>query len=499
VTISRRNALRLAVLGMALTACGKPAAGSGGILRHGAVAAGGGAVSDPHGALFNESDWMRMGAIYDVLTVPGENGVVLPRLARRWTADPTMTRWRFDLRRDAVFTDGRPVRAADVLYSLRRIADKAAANGGRLGTVDAQKSTVDGDFAVVLVTSRPDADLPRSLAGVTFVVPAHTEKFDQPVGSGPFRLTKLADPDATLVRNEKWWGPLPGLDGLELRGFSDPQALAAAVTSGAIDVAASVGPTVARQAAGSSRLVVSTRPGAESYPLLMRLDKAPFDRPAVRRAVKMAVDRQALVDTVLLGHGVVGNDAPSPTDPSFPRDLPAPRRDPTRARELLTREGFPNGIDVVLHTTTAYPGMVSSATLLARQLAEAGIHAEVRQHPPATYWTRVYTVEPLVVGYHTDVTFPVWVRQTALSTSAYNETGWRDAAFDTAFATALATGDDQRRAGLLRDLQKRMADEGGWLLWGYGDGIDVASSTVKGLPKGPGFARMFLDQVRLDG
>ena len=495
--ISRRAALGAALL-LALGGCtagsgaatqtgadGPPVAG--GTLRYGTVAAGGGsAVTDPHGSLFNESDWVRMGALYDVLTLPGADGSAQPRLATSWTSAAGATRWRFELRPDAVFTDGKPVRAADVLHSLRRMATLAARNGGRLGTVDIAKSSADGEHAVVLVTASPDAELPRTLAGVTFVVPDGVEDFERPVGSGPFTLSTVDGQTAVLARNDEWWGTRPHVDRLEIRSFADPQALAAAVTSGDVDVAANVSPAAAKTAEQTGRLVVSRRPAATTYPMLMRTDQAPFDRPEVREAVKLAVDRQALVDGVLLGYGKPSGDVPGGTD------VPAPARDVAAARRLLGGE-----LNLVLHTTTAYPGMVSAATLLAKQLGEAGLRVEVRQHPPETYWTQVYTVEPLAMGYYTDVPFPVWVRQTALRTSAFNETGWQDAAFDSAFAAAMATEDAGRRDAQLKTLRERMADEGGWLVWGLGDGLDVTSPAVRALPTGTGFARIFLDGVWL--
>jgi len=192
------------------------------------------------------------------------------------------------------------------------------------------------------------------------------------------------------------------------------------------------------------------------------------------------------VDSVLLGYGSTGGDVPGGTD------VPPPARDVEEARRVLSSVS-----PVVLHTTTAYPGMVSAATLLATQLGAAGLKTEVRQHPPETYWTSVYTVEPLAMGYYTDVPFPVWVRQTALSTSAFNETGWKKADFDAEFAAAMAVVDTDQREAALKKLRERMAADGGWLVWGFGDGLDVSSAAVRGLPTGTGFARIFLDGVWL--
>ncbi|MDB1087491.1 ABC transporter substrate-binding protein [Streptomyces sp. ACA25] len=500
--------------GAALTACGQDGSGSpekspaatpageptpGGVLRYGTVAAGGGsAATDPHGILFNQSDWIRLAALYDVLVAPAGKGGVEPRLALSWEAEENATRWRFRLRDDARFTDGSPVRAADVLHSMKRMAEQSMMNGDRLGTVDIEGCAAEDDHTLLVTTSEPDAELPRTLAGVVFVVPEGTEDFDEPVGSGPFRLTALGGQSATLARNDDWWGEPPHLDGLEIRGFADPQALAAAVTSGEIDVASDVAPAAARTADQDDRLGVLSRSAANGYPLLMRLDQAPFDQEKVRQAVKLAVDRQALVDAVFLGYGTPGNDAPCADDPSYPDSLQPPERDLDAARALLAEAGHPDGLDVELHTTTAYPAMSTAAALLERQLGEAGLHVTVREHPPETYWSEVYLQEPLCTGVYAGVGFPTWARQTALSSSAYNETGRRDEAFDEAFASAMAEEDEDRRVEQVTALQEEIATEGGLVAWGAGDGLDVHDARVHGLPDGTGYARMLLDRVWLE-
>lgn len=492
--LPRRRLLGLgggAALAGLLAACGRSAttpdptaqevAGpTGATLRVGAVAAAGTAVSDPHGSLFNESDWLRLSAVYDVLVGQDEAGRPAPALATSWEPDDEARVWAFTLRTDAVFSDGRPVTAEDVLYSLQRLHELAAQNGARLGTLDVAASSVVGTDRLELVAAAPDAELPATLSLGVFVVPAGTTDFASPVGSGAFVLDTLDDQGAALRRHEGWWGEAPLVQALELRGFSDPQALTQAVGSAVVDVALAVAPAAA-EAAGDT-LVVSVRPGAECVPLLLRVDTAPFDAPGVRRAVKLALDRQALVEQVYLGYGTVGRDAIKLDDPSVPSDLPEASRDLAEARKLLAEAGHPDGLDVVLHTTTAYPAMLPTATVAAQQLAEAGIRVEVREHDPQLYWSEAYTVEPFTVGYYADTTFATTVRQTVLSTSAFSETGWEDEEFDTVFAEAMAETDGPRRLELLGGLHRRMAEEGGWVVWGFGDGIDLHAPGVSGLP-----------------
>lgn len=506
---SRRSAVTaLAAVGaLLLSACSStpakdtPAASDstpvdGGTLRYAVAGSPATAGGDPHGGLGNESDVLRFALTYDVLTVPGADGRTRPRLATSWKPDADMDRWTLTLRDDARFTDGRPVRAADVLYSLRRIAGKAAENYGRLADFDLAKSTAPDTHTVVLATRAPMADAPRALESVTFVVPEGTDDFSRPVtGSGPYRVERTGAQTAVLARNDTWWGERPHLDRIEIQAVADPQARASAVASGQADVAGSVSPAAVKSAGSAARTQVIRRDGVTEYPFVMRLDTAPFDDPRVREAFRLAADRKALVDTVFLGYGKVANDLPTPYDPSTPKDLPQRTRDVEKAKRLLAQAGHADGLTVTLHTTTSYPGMDTAATLYAQQLADIGVDAEVKVEPADTYWTAVYAKKAFYTGYYGGISFPDLTRVGLLSDSPTNETAWRSRSFDEGFAEAMATANEARRQDLLAGIQRDLWKDGGYVVWGTGDGLDLAAPGVRGLPDGPGFQRMFIDQV----
>lgn len=469
----------------------------GGTLRYAVSGSPATASNDPHGGLGNESDLLRFALTYDVLTIPGKDGSPQPRLATSWKPNKALDRWTFTLRDDAKFTDGRPVRADDVLYSLRRIADKSAQNYGRLADFDMKASRVDGDHAVVLATRAPMAQAAKALESVSFVVPEGTtdKDFTQVVsGSGPFTVRSSGAQTAVLVRNNRWWGPRPPLDRLKIQAVADPQARSNAVLSGQADVAGSVSPAAVKSA-GSSGPQVVRREGVTEYPFIMRTDTKPFDDPRVREAFRLATDRQALVDTVFLGYGDIANDLPTPYDPSYPDGLPQRRRDLAKARELLKQAGHADGLNVTLHTTTAYPGMDTAATLYSRQLSEIGVRAEVTVEPADTYWTAVYAKKAFYTGYYGGISFPDLVRVALLSASPTNETAWKNKKFDAGFTQAMGTLDADERNALLAGIQRDLWKDGGYVVWGTGDGLDLAARGVRGLPDGPGFQRMFIDQV----
>lgn len=493
----------LAVL-LAATACGggedDQASADESTLRYAAVGAPAAGTHDPHGRVGNESDYLRFAMLYDVLTVTDEEGAVQARLAESWEPDgDDLTRWTVSLREDAVFSDGEPVTAEDVLFSLNRIQGKGAENNGRLSMFDLESSSVVDEHTVELVTHQPYAEVGVALASLTFVVPEGSDDITEPViGSGPFRLEEHDDTTAVLNRHDDWWGEASGYDTLLISAMPDPAARAEAVASGQADVAGSVAPAGAQQYEEDETVQVVTRPGGMNYPLVMDLASEPFDDPDVREAVKLALDREQLVETVFLGYGEPGADLLNSEEPFAPRAEPI-ERDLDRARDLLEEAGHQDGVELTLHATNSYPGMEETATLAAEQLGEADIDVRIEVGPPDTYWAQVWNVEPFYLNSLGGSGFVDFARMALVADGPINETGWDEPDWDADFDEALATADDDQRHALLADLQQRVADEGGYVVWGTGDGIDLAAPNVNGLPTGPGFHRLFIEQVEATG
>ncbi|MEV1002466.1 ABC transporter substrate-binding protein [Nonomuraea sp. NPDC050202] len=488
--------------GCSATAPGaSPAATGTATVRYAAPGSPSNAVTDPHGLLPGESDVVRMALTYDVLTVPGADGTTKPRLATGWRPDATLTRWRITIRGDATFSDGRPVKAADALFSLRRMGKKAAENFGRMAMFDLDASATIDDTTFELVTRKPYAEVGKALEGATFVVPEGSDDFGKPVpGSGPFRPTDKGGAQAVVFeRNDDWWGPEPPARTIEVRAVPDPQARAQALLSGQVDLAGGVPATLAKQQEGNSAVRLLRRPGATLYPLVMRMDTKPFDDLRVRRAVRLALDRQQLLDTVFLGYGEVGNDLITPKDPTSPATLQQRTRDLAQARKLMSEAGLADGVDLTLHTTTAYPGMDSAATLIAQQLAGIGMRVKVAVEPADTYFSAVYARKPFYISYLGGIPFLDVVRVALTPGSPTNETAWKDRTWSAELDKALAEPDDTERHALLGDLQARLRDQGGYAIWALSDRLDLARAGLSGVPEGIGFASAFIDQVSLDG
>ncbi|HLU73990.1 MAG TPA: ABC transporter substrate-binding protein [Nonomuraea sp.] len=507
--LTRRRILQAGgVLGVAalLTACGGGSPGvqpstttGGGTLRVGALGRTGAITRDPHGTQSNESDYLIVSLLYDTLTIPALKPNTAPRLAASWTHSDDLKTWRFELAEGASFHDGSPVTAQDAVFSLRRLRETPA-GASRLPGIEARNITADGDRTVVLVSDYANAELPLLTRLTTFVVPDGTTDQDiaKAPGTGPFKLDWYRDGNARLVRNDDWYGGEIHLDAIEVKIFESPQALANALLAGQLDLASNVGAVAARTAAGRADIQTVRRPNDMAMPIVMRTADGPFADPRVREALRLAVDREAMVRQVLSGYGSVANDVLGTGDPAYDHSLPQRTRDLDKARRLLQEAGFDTSRTYELLTTEDISGLAESATLFATQAREAGVDIKVVKQESATFWDKTWLHGDLYTTYWgTNDSVVFFASKTMVSGSGQNETGWKDPEFDAAYQKAIGTADPAERAELLRELQKIEYERSGYLLWGMADGIDLARSAVQGLPTLPGYGRVQLEKAWL--
>ncbi|SOD91201.1 peptide/nickel transport system substrate-binding protein [Streptomyces sp. Ag109_G2-15] len=471
----------------------------GGTLRVGALGRAGAITRDPHGTQSNESDYLILSLVYDTLTVPGAKPNTLPRLAASWKPSADLRTWRFTLAKGARFHDGSPVTAEDVVFSLKRL--RATPSGAsRLPGIQAKNITAEGTDTVVLVSDYANAELPLLTRLTTFVVPEGTSDKDiaKAPGTGPFKLDWFRSGNARLVRNDDWYGGEVHLDAIEVKIFESPQAMANALLAGQIDVASNAGAVAARTAASRKDIQTVRRPNDMAMPLVMRTADGPFADPKVREALRLAVDREAMVKQVLSGYGTVANDILGTGDPAYDKDVPQRTRDLAKARKLLREAGFDTSRTYELFTTEDIAGLAESATLLASQLREAGVKIKVVKQESAVFWDKTWLKGDLYTTYWgTNDSVVFFASKTMVSDSGQNEAGWKDSAFDKAYEKAIGTADTARRTKLLQQLQQIEYDRSGYLLWGMADGIDLAASRVRGLPTLPGYGRVQLESAWL--
>ncbi|WP_461017497.1 ABC transporter substrate-binding protein [Streptomyces daliensis] len=468
---------------------GKPR--RGGRLR--AAFAGGGAneTLDPHLAnLFG--DVARAKALFDKLADYGPDLSAKPRLAAKWESNKALDRWKVTLR-EATFHDGKPVTAADVLYSYRRIADpkKAFRSKADLEPIDLEESRAVGKRVVEFRLKRPTAEFPHVMAAFgAYIVPEGPEgsgedekRFDEPVGSGPFRFVSFKPGTSTVLkRYEDYWDGAAYLDELEFVGVNEESARINALLGGQVEYAHELAPTTARAHEGKGQIEIVRLKNSAMQAFAMKTDRPPFDDKRVREAFFLIADREELVKGALSGAGEKGNDLFGKGYENYADDLPQREQDLDRARELLKKAGAED-LKVTLDTSDVAAGFTEAAGIFRDQAAKAGVTVKVRQGDPDSYWSDIldsgtlcsYRSGAMPIGTH--------ISQRLLTGSTTNATKWQHKDFDALYREAQSTADDSARADLYARMQRRLHAEGGFLVWGFADWIVGTAKKVGGVAR----------------
>lgn len=498
-TISRRQLLRAAAISgaaLGLSSCaakpvqkvdtsGPPR--RGGTLRVGLV---GGSSTDTVDAHIpaSQSDGARLINMYDALARRDENYELEYRLATAIEPNDDATEWTITLRDGAEFSDGRPVRPEDVIFSFDRIRDPKDPKSGAASISHVSSMEVVDAQRVRISLERPDATLRDSLAEYQMgIVP---EGYDpkNPIGAGPFKLEHFTPGQSTiLVRNDNFWGGAPYLDRVELIDFQEEDAMLNALLSSQVDAIGSLNHSLARVIDADERLNTLVSETGMWLPLTMRVDAAPFDDVRVRQAMRLACDRKQMVDQVYSGEGQLGNDMFSLYDPAYPHDFPQREQDITKAKELLAEAGYPNGLDVTLVASEIQTGAVRSAQVFAEQARQAGIRVKIEQVDSSTFFAEGNYLEyPFALSFYYTRNFLQQVNQCAAADSPFNETHWVDEDFMAKANEARTITDDAKRGELVRELQRELYDDGGYIIWGFANQIDAYHNYVVGLTPHPG-------------
>ncbi|TFV63750.1 UNVERIFIED_ORG: ABC transporter substrate-binding protein [Bacillus sp. AZ43] len=273
---------------------------------------------------------------------------VVPDLATDWSVSEDGLVWTVDIRTDAVFTDGEPVTARDVAYTFTT----ASESGGLTDVTVLDEAVVVDEDTVELRLVRPQSTFVNRLVSLG-IVPEHAHGADyarQPVGSGPFRLLQWDQGQQLIVeRNDDYYGERPAFERIVFQ-FTGEDASMAAASAGQVDMVAVPSQLAATEVPGMRLVAVrSVDNRGITFPYVpdegrTTQDGAPIGNDvtsdlAVRQAVNLAVDREALVEGVLEGFG---SPATGPVDalPWFEPASAIEDADPARAEQLLEEAGW---------------------------------------------------------------------------------------------------------------------------------------------------------------
>lgn len=410
----------------------------------------------------------------------------VPRLAESWESDDAQ-HFTFVLN-DAQWSDGEPITANDFAYTLNTHADPntASINTGALSPIEGFDAVLDGSAETVsgitvkdektleITLAEPSMAFVASLVEV-FILPEHiyseipNDKLmghelmrEPPVGSGPYMFSKwISDDHIEYVANDNalYEAQLPKL----YTKFLDGDIAIAQLQTGEVDIAEV--PVAEAAALADEGMKIISHEGNKVMTLWTALPSGKLEDKLVRQAIMHAIDRQAIVDSVLGGEGRTVDTVMFQPDWAQNDDAPDYSYDPEKAKALLAEANWDADVEISLDIIPGQPDRDAVFNIVVGQLNDVGIKAVITQHQPAELTELVNTggiellISPLTMPVPEPATLnPRWLCEQA-KVGGVNITRYCNPELDELLMQGASETDESKRPAIYQEINGILAEE----------------------------------------
>jgi peptide/nickel transport system substrate-binding protein len=423
--------------------------------------------------------------LFDFLVTRGHKQQLEPGLATSWKAIDDTT-WEFKLRPGVKWHDGSPFTADDVIFTVGRAPNVPNSPGGYSVYVRGKAFIKVDDLTLRVKTKKPHPLMPSDLSTFAIVskkhgVAATTLTYNDgstAIGTGPSKLSSWTRGDNIVFEaNPNYWSGKPNWDKVTFQFIKSGPSRIAAILSGDVKFIDKVpsadikllkdNPKVTISQAPSNRLIFFSPDGNRHIsPHVKNNDGMPMFPNAlrdwkVRKAMSMAINRQAIVDRVMEGSAVASGQVVPEGFFGYNANLKPEPYDPESTKNLLAEAGYPNGFQLTVHgPNDRYVNDGKVVEAIAGMLVRIGIKATVTALPKAVYFTRGSKLEYsfALFSYGSDTgeaSSPLngflHAHNKATGQGTFNRSRYSNVVFDSTLEEAMVTVDDGKREKLLQE------------------------------------------------
>jgi len=462
-------------------------------------------LSPPHGTGTGHI----INTIYEGLVQFSRDREIVPALALSWEASEDGTEWTFELREGVKFHDGTDFTSAAVRASYDNLMNPDLVANRRGNYTLIQEIDDSEDYIVRFVTdpSNPDFASLMSDSSSFIVSPAALEQYGDdfgrnPVGTGPYKFVEWIPNEHVLTeRFDDYWGELPSAKEVVYRSIPEVSTRVVVLRTGEADVVFGLPASDIEALEQEDGLTVHTEPSLSIVMMEPRVSLPPLDDVRVRRALNLAIDRNAILSSIMKGAALPLN---TPGVPGLPETIefdPIPY-DPDQAKALLAEAGYPDGIDVnITYTGGRFAGDDQLVQAIQGFWSQVGIRATIDRVDYTTF-VAALRIDPMEMAgeilmpsrssvtndyhlyrmYHTDATHA----------DAAQRSGYSNPAVDELLEAQRAEFDPEKRKELFAEIQQLLWDDMPMIylqqqvdLWGSRDNVTGFDLTGQGnfLPK----------------
>jgi peptide/nickel transport system substrate-binding protein len=435
----------------------------------------------PFAAVFNNL------VVFDPSKVHESLETVIPDLAESWSWDSTNTKLTFRLRQGVKWHDGQPFTAKDVQCTWRMLIGKGETqdfhrNPHKVWYTKLQDVTVNGDYEATFELSEPQPSLPALLASAfSPVYPCHVSQQvmrTKPVGTGPFKFVEFKRGDSIrLVRNPDYWKKdRPYLDEITVRTIDSRATRMLAFATGEYDITfpsdVSI-PLMKDVKARSPNAICEMITTGTQINLMVNRVNPPFDNPEIRKAMSLALDRNAFNTILMEGLARMGGAMlPKPEGEwGMPEEMltsltgygPDTDKNIAAAKEIMKKLGYSDAQPLPIKIQTRnLPTYRDPAVIVADQLKKMYIAGELDILDTPRWYARLakkdYTIGLNVTGVSVDDPDGNIVENYSCK-SERNYTQYCNAEVDRLLAAQSRELDRQKRKKIVWDIERLLIDD----------------------------------------
>lgn len=389
--------------------------------------------------------------VFDGLTRPDDSLRPVASLAESWKISDDGLNYEFKLREGVKFHDGQEFTSADVKYTWETICHPANKTGAQLygffARVKGAPEYREGKASEIVGITTPDDYTVKveltsifapflSISAFQPILPKHVygavptdqlEKHDlarNPIGTGPFKMTEWkTDEHMVLSAHPDYWGGRPKLDTLIVKFLPDQSVWPSNLRAGSVDVIGlyrGLAPLEYESFSNDSAYHVVGMAGQTNWYVEFNLTNPLFQDAQVRRALIHAIDREGVVNHLLLGHGRVVDTAIHPNSWAYAEPETSHDFNPDVAKQLLAEAGWTPGSDGILtkdgqrFSFEIATFMLDYPEILQEQWRQIGVEARINRMEFAAMWGPIYLAKKHEVaalhqpmGIYTDPAYPL--------------------------------------------------------------------------------------------
>jgi len=426
------------------------------------------------------------GAVRNCVTEVNAAGQAVPELAESLEPSADAATWVVKVRQGVDFHNGKTLDADDIIASIMHHRGEKADSAAKSVAESMGEIKKDGKNSIVFKLESGNADFPYLLSDYHITVGPRERDgsidWHAGIGTGPYGL-KSFEPGvgAHLVRNRNYFKPDEGnFDEVKAIAINDAAARMNAMSTGQVDAIVRCDLKTAHLLDRKPGVSVLQVAGTKHYTYPMDVRQKPFDDNNVRMALKLGIDREGFVKTVLRGYGSLGNDHPiGPSQNYHASNLDQRKYDPEKAIWHLKQAGM-SSLDVEMSASdAAFAGAVDATQLYAETLKKANINLTVKRASADGYWSNTWMQVPWSASYWSGRPTADWMFTIGWAAGGnWTETFWNNARFEELLVAGRAELDDAKRSAIYQEMQSIARDEGGAVIPCFANNVDAASDKL---------------------